>query len=324
MVEQLQSVDNSWLVIPFYIDPKLSTYEETVGRFGNFLACSKQVTGLNLAVIDDGAKLTPEIVKTADFIVKLPKNRGKASALREGLRNLLSEPNVDAGFIVQYDGDGDQSYVDIPTVHNRLIEVAEGNPDIPTLIIGDRYAEGLLTPPNPESVTYRQSILMYFGAIAKELGFPDVRDWVSGARGYTRAYAREFLNSSRSERYGLESEQLVVASLSGSRVCTVPLTQSRPRDPHTLTSKWLQNFEVYLEHDAPLRERGKGYVVDLIGDMVGRLKEQQDQFDLDLTPLGEDTMLHFTRLGDTYTAEIPAEYRAKLFAENEFPFTIRK
>ncbi|QQG43043.1 MAG: hypothetical protein HYW45_02410 [Candidatus Daviesbacteria bacterium] len=318
MVEQ-----NDWLVIPFYSDPTSGSYETAVSKFGDFLVRSKETIGLNLAVIDDGSNLTLEKLRhTPDFLVTLPKNKGKSHAMREGLRALLKQ---NPGFIVQYDGDGDQSYVDIPVVYNRLIAFSGGNPDAPVLVIGDRYSEDLTIPPNPESVVYRQTILMFFGALAKHLGFDDVRDWVSGARGYSREYAKRFLSQSKSSRYGLESEQLVVASLTGAKVTTAPLTQSRPRDPDTLTSKWLQNFEVYSDHEQALREQGKGVMVDLVYSLVDSLKKEIDEFDLPLDPIGEKTTVHFTRRGDRYAAEIPLEYRARLFmVEDKFPFTIRK
>ncbi len=317
--------NESWLVIPFYSDPSLSTYSTTLDRFGAFAQKAKEITGLRLAVIDDGSHLTLEnLNSTPDILVNLPSNIGKAAAMRVGLKNLLDNQG-NLGFIVQYDGDGDQSYIDIPVVHQRLLDISDADPDIPTLVIGDRYSEDLQTPPNPESVVYRQTILMFFGAIAKELGFTNVRDWVSGARGYTKNYAEEFLARSKSDRYGLESDQLVIASLVGARVSTAFLTESRPRDPHTLTSKWLQNFEVYSDHDKALRQAGKGALVDLIGNLVSNLKAEPNIFTLDLKPIGEDTEIKFTRIDDRYTAEIPAEFRARLFVVgSQFPFTIKK
>lgn len=323
--EHIPIKENSWLFIPFYSNPASTNYEVAVDKFEGFLVNAKKVIGLKLMVVDDGCGLKPErFQKVADSLVTIPENKGKAYAVREGLRNLLDNPNLNTGFIVQYDGDGDQSFVDVPVVHSRLKEVSDGNPNIPALVIGDRYSEKLVTPPNPDSVPYRQTILMFFGAIARELGFDDVRDWVSGARGYTKGYARKFLENSKSSRYGLEAEQLVVASLVGARVTTAPLTESRPRDPHTLISKWLQNFEVYINHEKALREQGKDRLVDLIKSLVAHLRAEEDVFDLDLALIGEDTRMHFTRLGDRYTAEIPREYRARLFVEDKFPFTIRK
>ncbi|MBI4057745.1 hypothetical protein HY405_00265 [Candidatus Microgenomates bacterium] len=323
--ESLLTSENSWIVIPFYTDPQSPHYDATIDRFAEFLERSKEVTGLNLAVIDDGSGLSyGNLTNTPDVLISLPVNKGKASAMRDGLHTLLEDVSKKTDFIVQYDGDGDQSYADIPIVHQKLVEISQSNPNIPVLVIGDRYSEDLIVPPNPDSVAYRQTLLMFFGAIAKNLGFDNVRDWVSGARGYTRAYARAFLENSKSSRYGLEAEQLVVASLVGAKVTTAPLTESRPRDPHTLTSKWLQNFEVYLDHEEALRKQGKGHIVDLAKRLVVQLREEHDVFDLDLSPIGEDTRMRFTRLGDRYTAEIPHEHRARLFAEDTFPFSIKR
>ena len=318
---------NSWLMIPFYADPELPGYKEAVGRFAGFIEHSKDITGLNLAVIDDGSGLTPDLLNNVpDRLITIPENMGKANAVRVGLNSLLNEPANNLGFLVQYYGDGDQASKDIPRVQKKIVEISRGNPEIPALVIGDRYSEELTVTPNPESVAYRQSLLTFFGSIARTLGHDEnVRDWVSGARAYTRRYAKEFLAKSKSGRYGVECEQLVVASLVGAKVATAPLTVSRPRDTSTLTSKWLQNFEVFLGYEDALRERGKGPLVDLVGNLVEMLKQEVDEFDVNLSPLGEETEMHFTRQGDRYTALIPPDYRAKIFdTERNFPFTIRK
>lgn len=322
MAERSSSQENTWLLIPFYTDPSSPDYQRQVDKFAAFAAGAKDVSGLPLAVVDDGSRINPEqFAGTVDRLLILPQNRGKAAAVREGLRDLLE--GTQANFVVQYDSDGDQPFVAVPSVHQRLIEVSEGNPDIPTLVIGDRYSEGLQTPPNPESVVYRQSILMFFGALSSQFGFSGVRDWVSGARGYSARYIRHFLDLSRSSRYGIESEQLVIAGLVGGRVGTAPLSDSRPRDPWTLTNKWLQNFDVYVDHEEELRAMGQGHTIDVVFELVRNLRAEKDVFKLDLTPLGEDTRMRFTRLGDRYTAEIPAEHRARLFTvRNGFPFAI--
>lgn len=326
MAEIVPAGEKEWLMIPFYSDLTSAGYNDTLSKFEDFLVKAKVVTGLNLVVVDDGCGLAPErLGNTPDLLISIPENRGKAYAIREGLKTLLGNPNTNPRFIVQYDGDGDQSYIDIPRLRDRLVDIAGGDPNTPALVIGDRYSEGLSITPNPDSVDYRQSILLFFGALAEQFGFDGVRDWVSGARGYSQRYASEFLNRSKSSRYGLESEQLVVAYLAGARVGTASLRESRPRDPHTLTSKWLQNFEVYLDHEDELRRRGQGHTVDLVKTLVRELREELDTFQLDLTPLGEDTKMQFTRIGDRYTAQIPKEYRKKLFMEAaDFPFTIRR
>lgn len=314
MIERDQALEQSWLMIPFYTDPQSPEYNKYVDKFASFLEHSVETTGLKLAVIDDGAHLSPESLKgLPDLLVTITENRGKAYAVRRGLHEMLANPRINPGFIVQYDGDGDQSYIDIPRVQQKVVELSDQNPEIPVLVIGDRYSEDLTIEPNPESIEYRQSILTFFGAIAGELGFPGVRDWVSGARGYTREYAKGLLTHGKSDRYGLEAEQLVVASLIGARVTTAALRESRPRDPHTLTSKWLQNFDVYTDHQDALREQGKSHIVNLVDELVVQLRAETDQFPLDLSAVGENTVMQFTRIGDRYTASLPLEYRLRLF-----------
>lgn len=319
MLECRSFGEKSWLFIPFYTDPQSPEYQRSILNFSDFLVNAKDISGLNLAVVDDGCGLSREGLRDVpDLLVTLPQNMGKAQAIRRGLEVLLDQG---LEFIVQYDGDGDQSYVDIPVIHDHLVSLAQADPTIPALVIGDRYAE-IRNEPNPESIEYRQTILTFFGAIARQLGFEGVRDWVSGARSYTRRYAEEFLNRSKSSRYGIESEQLVAASLMGARVAVAPLTESRPRDPHTLTSKWLENFEVYRDHADALFESGKGHLVCLLGEMTRQLRAEIDEFHLDLSPIGENARIQFTRIGDRYTALIPWEERAHLFERSD-AFTLK-
>lgn len=315
--------NRDWLLIPFYSDPSLPGYGDSVGRFRDFAERSKDISGLNLAVVDDGSRLNPEEFREfTDLLVQIPVNEGKASALRKGLDVLLKDPDIDPEFIVQYDGDGDQSYVDIPHFVRKLEETAEGDSSKPALVIGDRYSERLSTPPNPDSVSYRQSLLIFFGSIAGQLGY-DIKDWVSGARGYTAEYARRFLERSSSNSYGVEAEQLVVAYLEGASVGRVPLAFSRPRDPNSERSKWLQNFDAFLLYSDELRNRGMGHMVDTLEELTGNLRGEKDYFDLDLSSIGEETVMHFERQGTAYAAEIPGAYRSRYF-NGEGPFIARR
>ena len=227
---------------------------------------------------------------------------------------------------MQYDGDHDQSPKDMPVLHQKLIDLSKGDPSTPVLVIGDRYAEGLTVVPNPESVVYRQSVLTFFGAFSRSLGINEnVRDWASGARGYTSAYAAEFLSRSGATGYGIECEQHVIASLVGARVATAPLTISRPRDTDTLTYKWLQFFEVPLVYADQLGEQGRGNVVEVMENLVGGLRREESEFDVDLSPLGEQTTMHFIRRGDRYAMSIPEEHRATVFdMQADFPFTLKR
>lgn len=316
-------VDNNWLLIPFYDNHLASGHSAAVDKFRNFAKNAKDLTGLNLAIVDDGSRLNPEDFRSfTDRLIQLPENGGKARAVRHGLKALLEDPTIDPEFIVQYDGDGDQSYVDIPHFVTKFQEVTQGNTARPTLLIGDRYSDRLITSPNPDSIAYRQSLLIFFGALAKQFGF-NIRDWVSGARAYTKEFAKRFIIQSRSDNYGLEAEQLVVAFLEGASVSAVSLAFSRPRDPHTLRSKWLENFDAFLLYRDELEKLGKTNVVYILEKLTNNLRRGTDEFDIDLVSLGEDTSMHFKKHGITYAAEISEEYRLKTFS-GESPFGMRK
>jgi hypothetical protein len=315
---------NNWLLIPFYTDPNSSDYSDKVVRFKDFATSAKDVSGLKLAVVDDGSELDPEdFYDVADLLVSIPQNGGKANAVRQGLKALTTDPEINPDYIVQYDGDGDQSFTDIPQFEGELLRASGGNPDNPALVIGDRYSEKLAVSPNPDSIAYRQSILIFFGAIANRFGF-DVKDWVSGARGYSAEYARRFLERSKSDRYGIEAEQLAIAFLEGASVGRVPLTYSRPRDPQTETTKWLQNFDAFALHEDDLRKQGQGDLMDLVGELRSNLRAEIDEFNLDLEPIGTPTEIGFRRVdgfgvGTAYTANVPYEFRTSYF-DGEGPF----
>ncbi|MBI2021292.1 hypothetical protein HYS93_00200 [Candidatus Daviesbacteria bacterium] len=327
MPERNGVYESGLLLIPIYIDPNSARYDADVSKFQGFLNRAKAASDLRIAIVDDGSALKPDQFNgVVDHMISLSVNVGKAQAIRSGLAALLIDPSARPGFIVQYDGDGDQAPEDTASIYNRLIEVSEGNPAKPVLVIGDRYSEGLKTAPNPESVAYRQTLLIFFGSIARNLGFEGVRDWVSGARGYTASYAEGFLSLSRSRRYGVESEQLIIASLNGAGVTTAQLSDSRPRDPWTLTSKWLQNFEIYDAHREGLKAIGRNNVVAMVDELENKLRRGEDEFDLDLRALGEETTISFRRWNErAHTAHIPSDYRARVFDQNaQFPFTLRR
>ncbi len=315
--------ENKWLLIPFYSDPTSVVYDSQVDKFRDFSIKAKNLTGLSLAIVDDGSGLNPEdFMGFTNRLIQLPENGGKAGAVRHGLKSLLEDTAINPEFIIQYDGDGDQSYADIPHFLTKFQEITQRDPNKPALLIGDRYSDRLITSPNPSSIVYRQSLLIFFGALARQFGF-DVRDWVSGARGYTKEFARRFLEKSRSNSYGLEAEQLVVAYLEKASVGTVPLAFSRPRDPHTLMSKWLENFDSFLLYRDELKMQGQDRVVDVVEILTENLRKGVEYFDISLIPLGENTTINFKKHGVTYSAEIPAEHRAKTFS-GESPFNIRK
>lgn len=316
--------NNSWLLIPFYSNPNLETYSESVIKFRKFAKDAKAVSGLKLAIVDDGSDLNPEdFLDFTDRLIQLPVNGGKAVAVRQGLHTLLTDDEERVDFIVQYDGDGDQSFTDIPLFASRIHEHTEGDPTKPVLLIGDRYSDRLVTPPNPDSVAYRESILIFLGAIAKQFDY-DVRDWVSGARAYTRDFAQKFLDRSVSDRYGIEAEQLVIAYLENAEVGNVALEHSRPRDSFTEGWKLLQSFDMFLAHGDELRNKGKNPLVDTLTDLTAGLRALETHVEIDLHPLGESTSIRFDRINETaYTAEIPEDFRMQVFS-GESPFSLRK
>ena len=196
-----------------------------------------------IAVVDDGA-LIPEI--QCDLMVRLDRNYGKAEAVRRGLKEILKTGDVD--YIIQSDADLDQN----PNDAHLFVEYLRNNNisgDIPTLVIGDRYPKNL-----DSQLEYRRKILGVF-EMAGRIFKVRIRDIVSGFRAYTRVLAESFVDI-KSERYGIEMAQLVVAYLNNAKIDYVILSWSRPRDPDTDKLKILQNIESISLYMPELKKRG--------------------------------------------------------------------
>lgn len=59
-----------------------------------------------------------------------------------------------------------------------------------------------------------------------------------------------------------------------------------------------------LIHKTELEKKGLGPLVEVISQLQENLKEGSKQFNLNLSPLGENESIQFTRLENGYTADI--------------------
>lgn len=313
---------SGWILIPFFSDPDSPGHAKAVSDFRRFAVQAQLASGLKLAVVDDGSRLSgDELADVAHLQVHLQVNSGKAEAVRRGLEAILETDSRDHGPIVQYDGDGDHEVGDIHGLVRAVTELSHGDMGTRALMIAERYHGHMVPLALPESLEYRQSLVIFQRLIARRLGFR-VSDWVSGARAYTPGYAAAFVRDSHSTRYGIEGEQLVVAAIERSLVSGIPLSYGRPRAPQTEAVKWMQTFDGFLLHRRKLAQLGLTQVVSLIESFMDNLDQRADQFDLDLTPIGLEAVMRFRRKGTAYTAGLPLAVRLQYF-ESDMSFSLR-
>lgn len=130
-----------------------------------------------------------------------------------------------------------------------------------------------------------------------------VTDTTGQAEGslHRKEYVKKFLNLSGSERYGIEVEQLVIARIIDAQVYEIPLTYSRPRDPYTLSSKFLDSLYAILKHRTELQNKGFERIVTFAEQMKNFLEQGADSFALDLNDIGSSGKLQFHREKEKYS-----------------------
>lgn len=296
MIEVPKSTDLVWALVPFFSDRKTSGFNSKVGTLQQTVSRLKPNID-KIIVINDGSGefIRPE---GTDIFLNLPVNRGKAEAVRTGLKAILAQTEYPVGYILQTDADLDQEPGDAKLLLDKFSE-HNINPDQPALVVGDRYYQG--APAN--KLEYRQSMLQFQDALSAQLG-STLRDYNSGFRAYTRSYAEKFLELSHSTNYGIEAEQAIIAYLIGAKVETVPLTYSRDRDPFTLTNKLCQALEAILIHSNPLEERGLGKLVAMFKNIERHVQRGDASFKVNLS-LDSGIGLEFEELaGNRMTASI--------------------
>lgn len=284
-----------WGLTPFYYDCKAPGFWNKVAHLKITVAELRRNVD-RIAVVDDGADLSGDQLGS-DIFLQLPTNQGKAEAIRAGIRAILAQSDYSAGYILQLDSDLDQNPSDASLLVRKIIE-QKIEPNQPAITVGDRYYPGSVS----NKLKYRQSMLLIQEALSLRLGY-SLRDYTSGFRVYTRAYAEQFLDLSTSSNFGIETEQIIIAFLIGAKVGTVPLTYSRSREPFTSTDKLLQNLDAILVHADTLRGRGQESIVEAFEEIRKYMQQGNNSFKIDLSGLNLSTNIKFKRLpNDKMTA----------------------
>lgn len=280
-------------LIPVYIKPGMPESGRLISAYDDTLGVLKEIVS-RVVVINDGSR--PEDIKDATIIIG--NNCGKAEAIREGLRVIEHDLKGSVSYIIQTDADLDQDPHDASLILNYFVENII-SPDEPVLVVGDRYLQG-----QADNSPHRQGMLIFQRAFSLVLGF-DVRDPVSGFRGYTKEFAKKFLELSKAEKYGVEIEQMVIAFLIDAKVVTIPLSYSRLRASTTLSSKFLDSINAILNHSVSLKKKGLENFVDFYERMKKLMELKTGKFTLDMKEIGTDSILEFNLIdGSKYSVTV--------------------
>lgn len=182
--------------------------EYTIGKV--VLKAMKYVD--KVIVCDDGSTdMTGEIAeKLGAVVIKHKKNLGKGYSLRD---LLLEAEKFNPDIVVTLDADDQHDADEIPLLVNALME---NKADV---AIGSRYLKSSKT----DMPRYRVLGLRIVNAVARRIVRSDLKDTQSGFRAFT-GEALRVLKNTRSDGYGVESEQINLAMREGLKIVEVPVT----------------------------------------------------------------------------------------------------
>jgi glycosyltransferase involved in cell wall biosynthesis len=163
-------------------------------------------------VCDDGSNdMTSVIAKELGaIVVRHGENRGKGEALRTLYKEIMA---FDPDIIVTVDGDGQHNPDQIPML---VKPIEAGDSDV---VIGSRYVDGGIM----DAPLHRRFGLRVINFLYKKVAGLEVKDTQCGFRAYSKK-AFEFLLQGDEKGYGIEGEQLVLASRNGIRLTEVPVS----------------------------------------------------------------------------------------------------
>lgn len=182
--------------------------ERTIARV--ILLTQKHVD--KVIVCDDGSTdLTGEIArKFGAEVIRHEKKLGKGSSIRTLFsRTLELTPDV----VVTLDSDGQHDPEQIPALVEPIIK---GEAD---MVIGSRYIQGAIT----DIPRYRSLGLRVVNWLSRKTSKSQIKDTQSGFRAYSLK-ALKIVSSHETNGYGVESEQLGMATRNRLRIAEVPIT----------------------------------------------------------------------------------------------------
>lgn len=168
-------------------------------------------------------------------IACMPYAVGKTEAVRVGLEQALE--HTDAQVFGQIDCHLKQEPWQMVRLFNGLRESGAD------LVIADRYAQQDLR----SHQRHRATLAAFWSLVVEQVTGIRVADAAAGMRAHTRQVSETFVRGLRGSGYGLEAEQLALASTHGMAVETVAVQSTRQADS-TSAAKLEDNVGGLLAH----------------------------------------------------------------------------
>ena len=262
---QRQEFTQSALVIlPFYPgarDPDMATQMlfETIGRLVRIWP--------NITVVDDGAGIVPEGENYE--LLSMPQNRGKISAVREGIRSRLADDSIQFFSAVDFDDEQDQD--DLVSLLDLLVHQEAD------AVVADRYAYFEAG----KVLRHRRLANTLNLLLSRALGF-EATDLAAAMVACNRTFAAHFVRQSSSTKEGLGFDWLPLCFLGGFRLVNAPI-HAKMRSTSTNGDKLARNYAILLNYQEELVEAGAGRIVEFCQAYFNGLKERRDVI---LLPVG--------------------------------------
>jgi glycosyltransferase involved in cell wall biosynthesis len=162
-------------------------------------------------VYDDGSRdQTRELAALLDTeLISENENKGKGYAMRRMFQQAL---DIGADAVVTLDSDGQHNPNEIPKILAPILN------DEADMVLGSRYAEG----GSMDAPLYRRFGLKVINSISNGGSKYNIHDTQNGFRAYSRK-ALEAMLACRSDGYGIETEELSIATQYGLRINEVPV-----------------------------------------------------------------------------------------------------
>ena len=202
--------------------------EYTIARI--VIETSKYVD--TIIVCDDGSRdFTFKIAQALGAVVlRHDRNLGKGATLRTAFSHAKA---MDSDIVVMLDADGQHDPKDIPSLIKPIID------GIADMVVGSRYTEGA----KMNAPAYRRFGLKIFNSLSGITGNHNVVDTQSGFRAFS-AQALDVMIESKSEGYGVETEQLALSQNSNLRVVEIPVTITYDKKNDAKNSPILHGAEI--------------------------------------------------------------------------------
>lgn len=271
------------IIIPFYylsndFKADIKTLQETVDA-------SQPYAG-KIVVVNDGTALST--IRNAE-IISHDSNAGKGVSIRTGLAHLLSDKDIE--FVIEIDADNDQDPRDVV----RFLEAFKNkDPHQNYLVIGDRYAAPEMQNPGHYRVSINQLQMVLFS----HFGF-HLRDSVSGFRGYSRSFANEVLQKSKSNGFGIATEEIILAYVTNTTLKEIPLGYAKQRSNFTKAYKLGEVIDGITIHREELGKKDLQELIDAMVNLKGQIEKGCSSIKFEMS--GRTFMFRYDR--ETYTID---------------------